>query len=69
MLLKLHPVGEAPPLSVSDGVYAHAALLHTISTADAKAGRVLHEMHHQKWMTLALLERVMHFYEGSSRPG
>lgn len=55
MLLKLYPVDEAPPLSVSEGVYAHAALLHTISSADAKAGRVLHEMHHQKQMTVALL--------------
>lgn len=55
MLLQLHPVEKAPPLSVADGVYAHAALLHTISSVDADAGRQLHEMHHQKRMTIALL--------------
>lgn len=55
MLLKLHPVNEVPPLTVADGVYAHAALLHTLSRADAEAGRVLHRMQHQKRMTLALL--------------
>jgi len=55
LLLKLHPRDKAPPPSVSDGVYAHAALLHIISSADAKAGQALHEMHHQKRLTVALL--------------
>ena len=55
MLLQLCPVEKAPPLTIADGVYAHAALLHTISSVDAEAGQTLHEMRRQKRMTIALL--------------
>lgn len=56
MLLTLHPVEKAPPLTIVDGVYAHAALMHTISDADPQAGRALHEMHRHKHLTVAFVE-------------
>lgn len=56
MVLTLQPVNQAPPLTAADGVYAHAALLHTLSEANPEAGRVLHEMRRHKHMTTAFVE-------------
>lgn len=56
MLLTLHPVDQAPPLTVADGVYAHAALLNILSEASPEAGKALHEMQRHKHLTLAFVE-------------
>jgi len=56
MLLTLHPENEAPPLTVADGVYAHAALMQALSAIDAEAGRQLHEMRRHKHLTVAFVE-------------
>lgn len=56
LLLTLQPENEAPPLTVADGVYAHAALMQTLSACDAEAGRKLHEMRRHKHLTVAFVE-------------
>lgn len=43
-------------LNITDSVYAHAAILHTISEANAELGGTLHDMRRHKRMTLALVD-------------
>lgn len=56
MVLTLHPHQQAPPLTVADGVYAHAALFHALSTVDPEAGQALHAMGRHKHLTIAFIE-------------
>jgi CRISPR-associated endoribonuclease Cas6 len=42
-------------LTVANSVYAHAAILHTLSEADAAAGQALHDMGRNKRITIALI--------------
>jgi CRISPR-associated endoribonuclease Cas6 len=44
------------PLTVADGEYAHAAILHAISDMDAEAGQKLHGMHRHKQLTIAIVD-------------
>jgi hypothetical protein len=43
------------PLTVADGVYAHAAILRAISDVDARAGQALHDMRIHKRITIAIV--------------
>jgi CRISPR-associated endoribonuclease Cas6 len=56
MLMTLRPEHQASPLTVADGVFAHAALFHALSGVDSEAGRALHEMRRHKHLTVAVVE-------------
>jgi CRISPR-associated endoribonuclease Cas6 len=43
-------------MTIADGEYAHAAILHTISEADPEAGRKLHTMQRHKRMTISIVD-------------
>jgi CRISPR-associated endoribonuclease Cas6 len=53
--LELRPRGPQV-LTVADAGYGHAAILHTLSAADATAGRTLHDMGRNKPMTFAFVQ-------------
>lgn len=56
LLLQLKLRGPHSKLTVADGVYAHAAILNTITEVDAEAGRKLHEMRRNKRISIALID-------------
>jgi CRISPR-associated endoribonuclease Cas6 len=56
LLLKLKLRDRHLKLTVADGVYAHAAILNTLTEVDAEAGRKLHEMRRNKRISIALIE-------------
>lgn len=56
VVLTLHPEQQAPPLTMADGVYAHAALFHALSNIDPEAGEALHAMRRHKHLTIAFIE-------------
>jgi CRISPR-associated endoribonuclease Cas6 len=52
--LQLHD--RQTPLCAADGLYAHAAIIQTISSMDREAGSTLHDMYRHKRMSLAFIE-------------
>lgn len=55
MTLPLQPRTHCAPLTVADGVYAHAAIHHSISDVDPDLGRALHDMRRHKRITVAIM--------------
>lgn len=55
MTIRLQLMGGSRPLSVADGVYAHAAIHRAITAQDAEVGKALHDMRVGKRLTLAII--------------
>jgi CRISPR-associated endoribonuclease Cas6 len=60
MTIPIHFDNRQTPLCVSDSLYAHAAIIQTISSVDQEAGNALHDMQRNKRMSLAIIESTHH---------
>lgn len=59
-LIRLKSLNNQHKLTVTDCIFAHAAVMTAISTVDAEAGRQLHDMRRHKRITLAIVESTRH---------
>ena len=55
MVVQLQHAGRWRPCSVGEAIYAHAAIIHTLSAADPALGRALHDMKRHKRVALAFV--------------
>lgn len=56
LILALRTKGDYAPLSFSESIHAHAAILKAITKRNGELGRKLHDMQRNKWMTLAFVD-------------
>ncbi len=55
MTVALKPVGRPVGVSAKDAEFAHAAVFHLLSTADAEASRNLHDLKRNKQLTISFV--------------